>query len=401
MSKKTVEDIDVGGKRVLLRVDFNVPLGPDGGVSDDTRIRKSLPTIKYLIDHGAKVVLCSHFGRPKGKVVEEMRLAPAAKHLAELLGKPVPALQEIVGAEVEQHIAQMRPGEVVLLENLRFHPGEEENDPDFSRSLARLSEVYVNDAFGSSHRAHASVVGVARYLPAVSGFLMKKELESLGGILESPERPFAALIGGAKVSGKLGVLENIVTRVDSLLIGGGMVATFIQGSGHDTGASMVDADKIAYVQQLMQKAKSLGVQVLIPEDLVVADKLEAGAESKVVSAEQIPAGWYIADIGPRSVERFAEELSQSRTVIWNGPVGVFEISDFAEGTRRLASLIAELDGTTIIGGGSTSEAVAMLGLADKMTHVSTGGGASLEFLEGRALPGVEALLDRHAAVPHA
>lgn len=398
MTKKTLKDIRVTGKRVLLRVDFNIPLGPGGAIRDDTRIRASLPTIQYLIQQGARIIICSHMGRPKGKVVEDMRLAPAAKRLAELVGRPVPALREIVGHEVEQHVSGMRDGDLVLLENVRFDPREEKNDPEFSRALAGLAEVYVNDAFGTSHRAHASVVGVTSYLPAVSGFLMQKELESLAGILEDPQRPFTALIGGAKISGKLGVLENIVTKVDCLLIGGGMVATFIQSRGYETGASMVDADKIDYVTQLLQKAQSAGVKIILPEDLVVAEKLEAGADHRVVSPEQIPAGWYIADIGPRSIQRFSEELGRSKTVIWNGPMGVFEIPDFAGGTRNLASVLAELDATTIIGGGSTAEAVTALGLADKMTHVSTGGGASLEFLEGKVLPGVEALLDKQATL---
>lgn len=394
MPKKTVEDIDVSSKKVLLRVDFNVPMGKDGAISDDNRIRASLPTIKYLIDHHARIIICSHLGRPDGKVVEELRLTPVAKRLSELIGKPVKALRDCVGPEVEAEIAKLQNGEVALLENLRFHPEEEANDPNFAQALARLADIYVNDAFGASHRAHASVVGVAKYLPAVSGFLMEKEFKALGGALENPKKPFAAMIGGAKVSGKLAVLENIIGRVDALLIGGGMAATFFKSQGYGVGASMVENDKLDYVRKLMDKAKSLGVRLLLPQDMVVTDKLEAGSSTRTVPSTQIPDGWIAADIGPRAVDEFSRELKKCKTVLWNGPVGVFEIPQFAEGTCRLAKVIAGLKATTVIGGGSTGEAVAEMGLAGKMSHVSTGGGASLEFLEGKVLPGVAVLQDK-------
>ncbi len=394
MPKRTVEDIDVADKRVLLRVDFNVPLNGDGTISDDTRIRACLPTINYLINNHARVIICSHLGRPKGKVVEELRLAPVARRLSELLGKPVEVLRECIGPAVEAAIAKLHDGEVVLLENLRFYPEEEDNDPSFAQALSRLADIYVNDAFGASHRAHASVVGVAKYLPAVSGFLMAKELKALSRALENPQRPFAAMIGGAKVSGKLAVLENIVSKVDALLIGGGMAATFIKSKGYRVGASMVENDKLGYVQQLMERAKSLGVKLLLPQDVIVTDRLEAGASTRTVLVTEIPDGWVAADIGPRTIEEFSQELKRCKTVVWNGPVGVFEIPQFAEGTRRLAKVLAELNATTVIGGGSTAEAVVEMGLVEKMSHVSTGGGASLEFLGGRVLPGVAVLQDK-------
>ena len=394
MPKKTVEDIDVSGKKVLLRVDFNVPMGKDGTISDDTRIRACLSTIKYLIERHARVIICSHLGRPDGKVVGGLRLAPVAQRLSELIGKPVKALRDCVGPEVEDEVSRLKNGEVALLENLRFHPEEEANDANFAQALAKLADIYVNDAFGASHRAHASVVGVAKYLPAVSGFLMEKELKALGGALENPKRPFAAMIGGAKVSGKLAVLENIVGKVDALLIGGGMAATFIKSQGYGVGASMVENDKLDYIRKLMEKAKSLGVRLLLPQDMVVTDKLEAGFSTKTVPSTKIPDGWIAADIGPRTIDEFSQELKKCKTVLWNGPVGVFEIPQFAEGTRRLAKVLAGLKATTLIGGGSTAEAVAEMGLAGKMSHVSTGGGASLEFLEGKVLPGVAVLQDK-------
>jgi len=394
MPKKAVEDIDVSGKKVLLRVDFNVPMGKGGTISDDTRIRACLPTIKYLIERHARLIICSHLGRPDGKVVEELRLAPVAQRLSELIGKPVKALRDCVGPEVEDEVSRLKNGEVALLENLRFHPEEEANDANFAQALAKLADIYVNDAFGASHRAHASVVGVAKYLPAVSGFLMEKELKALGGALENPKRPFAAMIGGAKVSGKLAVLENIVGKVDALLIGGGMAATFIKSQGYGVGASMVENDKLDYIRKLMEKAKSLGVRLLLPQDMVVTDKLEAGSSTKTVPSTKIPDGWIAADIGPCTIDEFSQELKKCKTVLWNGPVGVFEIPQFAEGTRRLAKVLAGLNATTVIGGGSTAEAVAEMGLAGKMSHVSTGGGASLEFLEGKVLPGVAVLQDK-------
>ena len=394
MRKKTVEDIDVAGKRVFLRVDFNVPMDKSGAISDDSRIKACLPTIEYLVDHDARVVICSHLGRPDSKVVESLRLTPIAKRLSELLGKPVEALRQCVGPEVEDAIDRLRDSNVVLLENIRFHPEEEANDPDFAKALSQLADIFVNDAFGTSHRAHASVVGVAKYLPAVSGFLMEKEIEALGGALENPKRPFAAMIGGAKVSGKLAVLENIVNKVDALLIGGGMAATFLKSMGYGVGDSMVENDRLDYVRQLMEKAKSKGTKLLLPQDSVVAEKLEAGASTKTVPVTKIPDGWTIGDIGPDTIREFSTELKKCKTVVWNGPVGVFEIPEFANGTHSMIKVLADLEATTVIGGGSTAEAVIEMGLADKMSHVSTGGGASLEFLEDKVLPGVAVLQDK-------
>jgi len=394
MRKKTAEDIDVAGKRVFLRVDFNVPMDKAGSISDDSRIKACLPTIKYLMDHNARVIICSHLGRPDGKVVESLRLTPIAKRLSELLGKPVEALRQCIGPEVEDAIDRLKDGGVVLLENIRFHPEEEANDPNFAKALSQLADIFVNDAFGSSHRAHASVVGVAKYLPAVSGFLMETEIEALGGALENPKRPFAAMIGGAKVSGKLAVMENIMNKVDALLIGGGMAATFLKSMGYRVGDSMVENDRLDYVRQLMEKAKSKGPKLLLPQDSVVAAKLEAGASTKTVPVTKIPDGWTIADIGPDTILEFSTELKKCKTVVWNGPVGVFEIPEFANGTHSMIKVLADLKATTVIGGGSTTEAVVEMGLADKMSHVSTGGGASLEFLEGKVLPGVAILQDK-------
>lgn len=394
MQKKTVEDIDVAGKRVLLRVDFNVPMDKTGAISDDSRIKACLLTINYLLDHRARLIICSHFGRPEGKVVEKLRLAPVARRLSELTGKPVQALKESVGPEVEAAISKLKDGEMVLLENLRFHPEEEANDPSFAKALSQLADIFVNDAFGVSHRAHTSVVGVAKYLPSVSGFLMEKEIRELGGALENPKRPFAAMIGGAKVSSKLGVLENIVNKVDSLLIGGGMAATFLKSTGYNVGASKVEKDQIDYVRRLMGKAKSSGTRLMLPQDAVIAEKLEAGSSTRTVPVAGIPEGWIIGDIGPATVRDFSQELRRCKTVIWNGPLGVFEISEFANGTRNMIKVLADLGAITVIGGGSTAEAVIEMGLADKMSHVSTGGGASLEFLEGNVLPGVAVLQDK-------
>ena len=394
MAKKTVEDIDVVGKRVLVRVDFNVPQNKDGTISDDTRIRACLPTIKYLIQKQSRIILCSHLGRPDGKVKEELRLTPVAKRLSELLGMPVKTTKDCIGPEVEAAVAGLKKGEVLLLENLRFHTEEEKNDPHFAESLARLADVYINDAFGVSHRAHASVVGVTRYLPAVAGFLLDKEIKALGGILESPARPFDAVIGGAKVSDKLGVLQNIVDRVDALLIGGGMAATFLRAKGYGVGASSVEIDRLEYVQRLTTKAKSVGARILLPSDVIVAKRLEAGARTLRVLVADIPADWLIADIGPDTIARYSQEIRNCWTVLWNGPMGVFEIPQLAQGTRSIAQVIANLKGTKVVGGGSTAEAVEAMGLTDKMTHVSTGGGASLEFLEGRVLPGIAALQDK-------
>jgi phosphoglycerate kinase len=392
--KKTVQDINVNKKRLLVRVDYNVPVDKDGKISDDSRIRASLPTIKYLLDQQARVILCSHFGRPKGKVVDSMRLTPVAKRLPELLNKPVMALKDCVGPAVEEAVSQMKDGGLVLLENLRFYPEEEANDPNFARSLAKLAEVYVNDAFGSGHRAHASVAGVAQYLPAVAGFLMAKELNFMGHLLGNPAHPFVAVMGGAKVSDKLGVIQNILDKVDALLIGGGMAANFLKAQGYGIGASALEEDKLSYTKEALSKAQSQGVRLLLPTDVVVCEKLEAGIPGKVVSVKDIPATSIIADIGPDTIKRFVREIKRSKTAFWNGPMGVFEIEPFSEGTKLIAKALAESKSVTIVGGGSTTEAVEEMKLADKMTHVSTGGGASLVLLEGRELPGVAVLQNK-------
>jgi phosphoglycerate kinase len=394
MAKKTVRDVDVAKKRVLVRVDFNVPMGPDGKINDDTRIRACLPTIDYLVKQQARIVLCSHLDRPGGKVVDELRLAPAAKRLSELLNKPVKALNDCIGPQVEAAVLGLRDGEIVLLENLRFYPQEEANDPQFAQSLSRLADIYVDDAFGSCHRAHASIVGVAQYLPAVSGFLLQKELETLTGLVANPARPFGAVIGGAKLATKLGLLNNMTTKVNSLLIGGGMAATFLKSQGYGVGNSAIEDSQIAGVLDVMKRAKSAGVELVLPRDFIVAEKLEAGAAALVVPMDKVPEGRIIADIGPKSVEAFSRVLDKCKTVFWNGPLGVFEIAEFAQATRDLAQVLANLKATTIIGGGSTAEAVEEMGLTNRMSYVSTGGGASLELLQGKVLPGVAVLQDR-------
>ncbi len=394
MTKQTVKDIEVKGKKVLVRVDFNVPLDSKGAILDDSRIRAVLPTIEYLIAGGAKVILCSHLGRPKGKIVEELRLAPVGQRLSELLGRPVTCVGDCVGAEVEKEVGKLKEGEVLLLENLRFHPEEESNDPEFAQALARLADVFVNDAFGTAHRAHASTVGVAKYLPAVAGFLLEKELEALGQALNEPAHPFAVISGGAKVSDKIGLLQNILDRVDFLFIGGGMCCTFLKAKGYEVGRSAVAEEGLALAQQVMEKAAAEGVSLLLPSDVVVAGEFAADALFKTVLITEIPSDCYIMDIGLESVEHFGAVLLSCETIIWNGPVGVFEFPAFQMGTKALAKLLASLDATTVIGGGSTAEAVTALGLAEKMTHVSTGGGAALRFLEGRTLPGVAALRDK-------
>ena len=394
MNKKTVRDIDVTGKKVLVRVDFNVPQDKKTTeITDDTRIRAALPTIKYLLDHKAKVILCSHLGRPKG-VTPELTLKPVAQRLGKLLGLPVQIAGDCIGPRAEGVAALLKDGEVLLLENLRFHEEEEKNDPGFAKSLASLAEVYVNDAFGTAHRAHASTAGVAKYLPAVAGFLMEKELEYLGKALAEPKRPFTMIVGGAKVSDKITMLENILPKVDALAIGGGMANTFLKAEGYDVGKSKVENEQLDFAKGLVAKAKEKGVHLLLPTDAVVAERFEATSPSQTVAVDKVPKDWQILDIGPETVKRFSEEIKKSHTVVWNGPVGVFEFPSFARGTQAIASLLASLDATTIIGGGDTAAAVEQQGLAGKMTHVSTGGGASLEFLEGKTLPGVAALLDK-------
>jgi phosphoglycerate kinase len=388
--KKTIRDVQVEGKRVLVRVDFNVPLA-DGQVTDDTRIRAALPTIHYLLEHGAKVILMSHLGRPKGKVVDNLRLNPVAERLAELLGRPVGKLDDCVGPEVEAAIAAMQPGDVILLENTRFHPEETSNDPDFAKRLASLADIFVNDAFGAAHRAHASTVGVAEYLPSVAGFLMEKELTFLGQALTAPEHPFVAILGGAKISDKIGVIDNLLTKVDGLLIGGGMANTFLKAQGYEVGQSLVEDDSLDVAREMLEKA---GDRLALPVDVVIADRFDAEADSKRISVDQVPEDWRILDIGPETVDRFERKLAGARTVVWNGPMGVFEFPRFAEGTFAIARFLASLKATTIIGGGDSAAAVEQAGLADKMTHISTGGGASLEFLEGKSLPGVAVLEDK-------
>lgn len=393
MNKKTVRDIDVAGKRVFVRVDFNVPM-QDGKITDDTRIRGALPTIQYLVDQGAKVILASHLGRPKGKVVEEFRLTAAGERLSELLGKKVIKVDEAIGDTVKAEIEKMENGDVLLLENVRFYPGETKNDPEFAKALSELADIYVNDAFGTAHRAHASTEGIAHYLPGVAGFLMERELEVLGGALENPKRPFTAIIGGAKVSDKIGVIDNLLDKVDNLIIGGGLAYTFVKAKGYEIGNSLLDEEKIDMAKEFMKKAEEKGVNFYMPVDAVVAKEFAADAESKVVPIEEIPAGWEGLDIGPKTRELYAKVIKESQLVIWNGPMGVFEFDKFAEGTKAVAEALAETEGFTIIGGGDSAAAVSKFNLADKMDHVSTGGGASLEFMEGKVLPGVAALQDK-------
>ena len=393
--KKTVKDVDVRSKRVLVRVDYNVPLDANGNVSDDKRITASLPTINYLLEQGARIILCSHLGRPKGEVKKEFSLAPVAKRLKELLpGVNIYFASDCIGEEAERKAAALKDGEILLLENLRFHKEEEKNDPEFAKKLASLAEIYVSDAFGTVHRAHASTAGVAAYLPAVAGFLIGKELSMMGGALENPERPFVAILGGAKVADKIGVITNLLNKCDTLLIGGGMAYTFLKAMGYEIGDSLLDAESIDLAKQLMETAKQKGVKLLLPVDTVVAKAFAADAEHMTVASNAIPAGWQGLDIGEKTRELFAAEIKNAKTVIWNGPMGVFEFPEFAKGTEAVAKACAECGGTTIIGGGDSASAVKKLGYADKMTHISTGGGASLEFLEGKVLPGVAALNDK-------
>jgi phosphoglycerate kinase len=393
MQKRTVRDESVGGKRVLVRVDFNVPMDLNGMIEDDTRIRACLPTIRYLIDHNARVILCSHLGRPHGTVDEHLRLAPVSGRLSELLQKPVRQLREAIGPEVMRTVSAMKDGDVVLLENLRFYPGEEANDPGFARELSQLADLFVNDAFGASHRSHASVAAVADFLPCTAGLLMEKEIRCLSRLLEDPARPFAAIMGGAKAGEKIMVLENILPRVDLILVGGGMAAVFLKARGIRVGVSAGEPDRVELVNAILQKAAAHGVRIMLPDDVVVARTLDAGAIARVVGIGQIPADCRIADIGPLTSEKYVQELEKCRTVVWNGPMGVFELPQFSRGTTILATALAGLSATTIIGGGSTAEAVTQLGLAGRMTHVSTGGGATLRFLSGRTLPGIAVLPD--------
>ncbi|MEW6553070.1 MAG: phosphoglycerate kinase [Actinomycetota bacterium] len=392
MAKKTVRDIDVSGKRVLVRVDFNVPLDEGGVVSDDTRIRASLPTLRYLLDHGASLVVMSHLGRPKGKVVDSMRLAPVAARLSELLATPVGMADAVVGDAVEKACAALAPGDVFLLENLRFEPGEEGNDPAFADALARLGEVYVNDAFGAAHRAHASVTGVAKRLPAVAGLLMEKEITALQGLLSDPERPFVAVLGGSKISDKLKVIGRFQELVDTLLIGGGMCFTIFKSRGMEIGSSLCEDELLPEVGEVMASAGGRA-EILLPTDLVVASGFKEDAESRVVDALDIPGGWMGLDIGPITISEYSKVISGARTIFWNGPMGVFEWDRFSAGTRAVAEAIAASGAVKVAGGGDTIAAIEKYGLADKFTHISTGGGASMEFLEGKVLPGVGVLQD--------
>ena len=390
MNKKTVRDVDVQGKRVLMRVDFNVPL-QDGGITDDTRIQAALPTIEYLLDGGAALILMSHLGRPKGKAVPELSLKPVAVRLGELLGRDVQMAPDCVGEKVEEMAEALKPGDVLLLQNTRFHAGEEKNDPAMAEQLARLGDLFVNDAFGAAHRAHASTEGVTHYLPAVAGLLMEKEIEFLGKAIESPEHPYIAIIGGAKISDKIGVIRNLLKQVDVLLIGGGMANTFLAAQGYEMGDSLVEADSIAVAEGLMGEG---GEKLVLPVDAVVADAFAADAARKVVPVDAIEPGWRMLDIGPKTVALFVSKLEGAKTVVWNGPMGVFEFEPFAAGTLAVAQMLAESDATTIIGGGDSVAAIQQAGLSDQMSHISTGGGASLEMLEGQTLPGLAALDDK-------
>ncbi len=391
--KLSVTDVDVQGKRVFVRVDFNVPLTDCGTLGDDTRIRAALPTIRYLLDHGAAVILASHLGRPKGTEQESLRLAPVGERLAELLDSKVLLAPDSVGPDVAQMVGRLEPGQVLLLENLRFHAEEERNDPGFARQLANGADLYVNDAFGAAHRSHASTVGITEYLPSVSGLLMQRELDELGSVLRDPKRPLAALIGGAKISSKVGVLTHLLGVADEFLIGGGMANTLLKAQGLNVGASLVEDDKVQMARDFLERAKEAGRAVHLPVDVIVAERIAVDAAVKVVPVDHVPDGWAIVDIGPCSIEVFTVVLSAAGTVIWNGPMGVFEIPAFATGTRELALGLAESRARTIVGGGDSVAAVEQTGVADRMAHISTGGGAALEFLEGRELPGIAALSD--------
>ena len=395
MNKKTVRDIDVKGKKVLVRCDFNVPLDENKNITDNRRIVGAIPTIKYLLDNDCKVILCSHLGRPKGQFNKEFSLAPVAKELSKLLNKEVKLADDIIGESAKSLTANMKTGEVVLLENVRFDSREEANDVEFAKELASLAELYVNDAFGTAHRAHASTAGVADYLPSVAGFLMEKELNFLGTTLENPERPFMAILGGKKVSDKIGVIDSLLEKVNTLMIGGGMAYTFFKAMGYNVGNSICELDKLELAKELMEKAKANGVKLMLPLDTKIGKEFSADTESKTVKYTEIPDGWEGFDIGAETIKMYEEELSKAKTVIWNGPVGLFEFEQFAIGTNSIAKFLGSLEGvTTIIGGGDSAAAIEKLGIGEKFTHISTGGGASLEFLEGKKLPGVECLLDK-------
>ena len=392
MNKKTVRDIDVNGKKILVRCDFNVPQNKETGkITDNRRIRAAMPTIKYLLDNNAKVILCSHLGRPKGEFNEKFSLKPVAEELSKLLGKEVKLAKDVIGDDAKNLVGNIKEGEIVLLENVRFHKEEEANDPEFAKALASFADIYVNDAFGTSHRAHGSTAGVADYLPAVAGFLIEKEIEFLGSALENPKRPFVAILGGAKVSDKIGVIENLIDKVDTLIIGGGMAYTFFKAQGLNIGTSLCEEDKLDLAKNVLSKAKEKGVELLLPTDNKVAKEFAADSEFIEVPSNEIPDGYMGLDIGKNTIEKYKEVLQNAKTVVWNGPLGVFEFDKFAEGTNEVAKILASIDATTIIGGGDSAAAIEKQGLADKMTHISTGGGASLEFLEGKVLPGIDCL----------
>ncbi len=394
MSKKTVKDIDLRGKKVFVRCDFNVPMDENQNITDNRRIVAALPTIKYLIEQNCKIILASHLGRPKGEFKPEFSLAPVAKELSRLLGQEVLMAKDVIGESAKTLAANLQEGQVMLLENVRFHREETDNDPEFAKELASMAEVFVNDAFGTAHRAHASTEGISHYLPSVSGFLIEKELKFLGDALNNPERPFVAILGGAKVSDKIGVIDSLLEKVDTLMIGGGMAYTFFKAQGYEVGNSLCEPDKCDLALNLMNKAKEKGVKFLLPVDTKIGKEFKPDTESKTVAWTEIPEGWEGFDIGEKTIEMFKDELKSAKTVVWNGPLGLFEFDQFAIGTNAIAHALAELDATTIIGGGDSAAAVEKAGLADKMTHISTGGGASLEFLEGKKLPGIECLQDK-------
>jgi len=394
LNKMTIEDVQVKGKKVLVRCDFNVPLDAEKNITDETRINAALPTIKYLLDNGAAVILCSHLGRPKGEFNMKYSLAPVAKRLSEKLGFEVKLAKDVIGPDAKKLAAEVEPGKAVLLENVRFHAEEEKNDPAFAKELASMAELYVSDAFGTVHRAHASTAGVADYLPAVAGYLIGKELTFLGNSVENPVRPFVAILGGAKVKDKIGVITNLLEKVDTLIIGGGMAYTFSKAMGGEIGNSLLDAERIDLAKDMMKAAEEKGVKFLLPIDTVIANDFDNPTEIKTVEAGKIPEGWQGLDIGPKTIELFSEAVKAAKTVVWNGPMGVFEKPEFAKGTLAIATAMAESEATTIIGGGDSAAAVTQMGLAPKMSHISTGGGASLEFLEGKVLPGVACLKDK-------
>ena len=394
MNKKTVKDIDLKDKRVLVRCDFNVPMDENQNITDNRRIVAALPTIKYLLDQNCKVVLCSHLGRPKGEFKPEYSLKPVAKELSKLLNKDVIMAEDVIGEDAKNKVENLKNGEILLLENVRFHREETDNDPEFAKKLAAFGEIFVNDAFGTAHRAHASTEGVTKYLPAVSGFLIEKELKFLGEALENPERPFVAILGGSKVSDKIGVIENLLEKVDTLIIGGGMAYTFFKAQGYNVGDSLCEEDKCDLALEIMEKAKEKEVKFLLPIDNKVGKEFKPDTESKTVKSTEIPDGWEGLDIGEETIKLYKEELQNAKTIVWNGPLGVFEFDQFAVGTNEIAKALGDIDAIKIIGGGDSAAAVEKAGLADKMTHISTGGGASLEFLEGKKLPGIEALMDK-------